>query len=90
MGIHQKTTRPAGVWGVRGGISGIPCDDEEFCKLPAGTCEHADLFGLCTTIPSACTEHFDPVCGCDGVTYGNPCFADAAGVSISHHGWCEP
>lgn len=35
-----------------------------------------------------CTEQFDPVCGCDGVTYSNACFAEIAGVNLWFKGEC--
>jgi hypothetical protein len=43
---------------------------------------------MCAPIPDACITLWDPVCGCDEVTYGNECEADRAGVSIDHHGEC--
>jgi hypothetical protein len=74
---------------VCGGIAGIPCEDpNEFCKLPEGHC-CCDFFGICTPIPQACPTVWDPVCGCDGMTYGNECEADAASVSIDHRGPCD-
>jgi hypothetical protein len=67
-----------------------PCEDVAFCKYPDGTCFDSGSKGACTPIPISCPEDYEPICGCDGVTYYNECFSDAAGVSIDHRGACEP
>lgn len=72
-----------------GGIAGIGCDAGEVCFHAAGDfCGAADQLGFCQAPPTACTDHVELVCGCDGRTYGNPCEAAAAGVSILHAGEC--
>lgn len=71
-----------------GGVMGISCPKSEFCMFRPGECEVADKQGQCIPIPDACPLIYEPVCGCDGETYGNACEAAAAQVSIDHVGPC--
>lgn len=79
---------PAPGGAICGGIMGIPCSEGEFCKLPPGSC-CCDYQGVCTPIAGGCPLYMDPVCGCDGLTYDNPCFAEMAGQSIDYWGPCR-
>jgi hypothetical protein len=36
-----------------------------------------------------CTEEYNPVCGCDGKTYSNPCHAEINGVTSYKMGECN-
>ena len=75
---------------VCGGLLGLACDQDQYCAYPLeAQCGAADQTGTCATRPEACTAHVDPVCGCDGKTYGNACNAANAGVAVAAMGACK-
>ncbi|MEY4548533.1 MAG: hypothetical protein RL685_4728, partial [Pseudomonadota bacterium] len=68
---------------------GAECGPGLFCQHQAGAlCGAADAPGECVLIPDACIALFSPVCGCDGVTYGNSCEAARNETGILELGAC--
>ena len=71
-----------------GGTAGVTCEADQFCKKDVGACA-ADAEGVCTPLSLSCPSTFLPVCGCDGMTYGNSCQAHAAGFDVAYAGACR-
>ena len=70
-------------------LSALSCSkDENNCVAnpvaSSGNCIDSTLID-----PNAmCTEQWEPVCGCDNVTYSNSCYATNAGLTIYVDGEC--
>ena len=63
------------------------CPRGQYCDTPVdGACGDASVDGTCVPMPDACIEIYDPVCGCDGATYGNRCNAQTQRVDVQHVG----
>jgi hypothetical protein len=67
---------------------GVACEADQFCDRAVGDCGGE---GVCEPLLAGenCIFLFSPVCGCDGVTYSNDCWARMAGVSVDFDGPCE-
>lgn len=81
-GLTTCSTQANGSAACGSGLS--QCPGGSYCAFPLDAdCGDAGDTGTCTPLPEACEFAYDPVCGCDGTTYGNACLAAASGVSVA-------
>ncbi|HEY6560137.1 MAG TPA: Kazal-type serine protease inhibitor domain-containing protein [Polyangiaceae bacterium] len=71
-----------------GGFIGETCSGSEYCAYEGGDCGIADGSAVCKVRPGACDANYDPVCACNGKTYGNACEAARDGFGYLHEGTC--
>jgi hypothetical protein len=70
---------------VDGCLENEDCPEDQYCDKAIGDC---DGVGECAPYPDLCQDIWTPVCGCDGVTYSNVCYAHREGVNVAHDGEC--
>ena len=61
------------------------CAPNEFCDKPS--CDASS--GRCLPRPSMCSPAFQPVCGCNGVTYWNDCLRRERRIEARVDGECS-
>jgi Kazal-type serine protease inhibitor domain len=71
---------------------GTPCVRNDQCLSGRRYCagQGCGTIGVCVSRPPGadCDGTLDPVCGCDGRTYSNRCWASSGGARIAHAGSC--
>jgi Kazal-type serine protease inhibitor domain len=87
-GVSKDHDGACGASTTCGGIAGASCATGQFCEMPAGSCNVSDTTGTCVVQHTNCLTNSQPECGCDGKTYRNSCYREAAGVSKKSDGAC--
>lgn len=78
-----------GVGKTCGGFIGTKCDDGLWCDPSPGKCGGADIQGKCVQTGFVCYLLYQPVCGCNNVTYSNDCWRQIAKVQKNHDDACK-
>lgn len=71
--------------GTRSCLHNGECGEAEYCYSPSCKGE-----GWCMKRPQGCADIYSPVCGCNGFSIGNFCYAASRGVRTARCGECPP
>jgi hypothetical protein len=72
-----------------GGLTGLECEGNDYCDYEDNSCGNTDALGACLAVPSECEPGGPSVCGCDGQSYENKCFAAMAGTDVAEASICK-
>ncbi len=73
-------------------VQNSDCKEGEYCAHDIGSCGNdveSRFNGQCKSKKTECGNKEEPVCGCDGKSYKNPCNAGLRGVSVKSYGVCK-
>lgn len=66
----------------------LPCPFGSYCDAPDDSCGTGLYHGTCKPKPASCDAAPPKACGCDGITYANPCEAAKAGADLDGENDC--
>jgi hypothetical protein len=83
--INECVAIANGVTSFSSGSCGSSCFDINYIITSSGTTVDATT-GI---ISLECSDNYEPVCGCNGITYTNACIAEASGITFYTPGICD-
>ena len=96
LGRCQSQPVPPPTTSKEGKNCGYPsdCDSTTWCDIggvgsaTAAECRGPGTTGVCRRKPTACSDEYRPVCGCNGTTWRSECDAKVSGHSVAYRGKC--